>query len=195
MGNANAAVFLILFFVFVVWFYGPWQALCVDWARARMFEARNAIFDIGADNRLSFDSAEYQEIRSRIEGNIRFIHRMSWPTLVLIYFGIRRLPIVRPASMRDLIDGFSDLDVRAEVKKQTDAVEWVILRVMVFRSIILITLFFSIWIIWKCGLPVYRFCKSRTESLVDIIQVDSVAFDQKNSAERRTLYREHQASA
>lgn len=71
----------ITFFLLV--FYGPWQTLCVDWARQRMFEARDRVFDLAMQGHISFHSKEYKCIRSTIERMIRFCHVMTWQRLVL----------------------------------------------------------------------------------------------------------------
>jgi hypothetical protein len=80
------AVFLFIsIFVFVALFYGPWQALCIDWARQKMFEARDRVFDAAAGGLISFDSAEYRTIRTSIERMIQFCHEISWPRFFLYW--------------------------------------------------------------------------------------------------------------
>ena len=188
MEQAGGAVFMVLVIVFVVWFYGPWQSLCVDWGRERMFEARNAIFDMAADGRLSFGSPEYREIRRKIESSIAFAHRISWPSLVLLYLGVRRFEIKKPRSIVDLLAAIPDDGVRREVQQHTDAVTWTIVRMIVFRSTIFLAIYMMTWVLWKCGAPVYWWCEGRAQELAEAIQDHAPAVDDGAAVLRRRYH-------
>jgi len=179
MGTASALVFLVLVMMFVLWFYGPWQSLCVDWARERMFAARNVIFDLGTDGKLYFNSQEYRELRYRIEGTIRFCHRISWPTLVVLSSSKRFISVPQRPKMSELIAKFADKEVHAIVQKEVDEIAWIIVRVMIFRSILLMMIFAVAWTASRCIGPIYRLCRSVTDKLVELIQVDALTFDKK----------------
>src|SRR5580658_2967231 len=194
MDKANAAVLLALILVLVIWFYGPWQSLCVDWARERMFSARNVIFDMAMEKRLDFDSSQYRQLRNSIERNIRFCHRMSWPTLVMLSFSMRKVTTPKTATISELLAGFSDEDIRNAVRKQTDDIAWTIVRLLVFRSAVLLLLYAITWVVWKCGVPLYKFCKSASEALVELIQQDALAYDRKAPPAEGSLYNKGEVS-
>ncbi|MGI4941665.1 MAG: hypothetical protein ACRYHQ_14080 [Janthinobacterium lividum] len=63
--------------------YGPWQWVCTDVARQRMFKARDELFDMAAAGYLDFESSEYQTIRSEINNMIRFAHGLTWVRLLM----------------------------------------------------------------------------------------------------------------
>jgi len=193
--KANAVVLLALIFILVIWFYGPWQSLCVDWARERMFAARNAIFDMAMEGRLDFQSPEYRQLRYYIEGNIRFCHRISWPTLVILSASVRRVSTPNIKSMSELVATFPNEDDRKAIRRQTDDIAWTIVRLLVFRSAALLLLYAITWVVWKCGVPLYHFCKSAAESLVEIVQLDALAYDRKTPLTEGGLGNENKVSA
>jgi hypothetical protein len=185
MDRASVAVLLVLVLIFAGWFYGPWQTLCVDWARERMFEARNEIFDMAADRRLSFASPAYRQIRLRIESAIRFSHRTSWPTLVLLAIGWRKVSIPKFPPMQELLNALPDDATRRDVRRQVDTVAWTLMRMIVYRSMILLVLYVIAWILWQCGTPIYRRCKSFAEWLVEAIQDDALVMDERRLVRMR----------
>jgi hypothetical protein len=80
---ADALVSLVTLVLFACLFYGPWQAVCTDWARQLIFEKRDHLFDLAAQGKLDFASAEYRTTRKLLEGMIRFAHILTWPRLVM----------------------------------------------------------------------------------------------------------------
>jgi hypothetical protein len=135
---ANVVVLFFVLFLFVVWFYGPWQKLCVDWGRQQIFEARNAIFDLAADGELSFDSPEYREIRSSLEILIRFSHRISWPRLAFYLLTTSRNEPNEPSMLSAAIDRISNDDTRARVKGEYRKVRDGIMGILISRSLLLL---------------------------------------------------------
>jgi hypothetical protein len=81
---AEAIVSLVALIAFAVLFYGPWQETCSDFARQLIFEQRNRLFDLAMAERMDFKSEEYRRIRRRLNGMIRFAHRLTWPRLVVL---------------------------------------------------------------------------------------------------------------
>ena len=47
---ADALLSLLSLTLFLTAFYGPWQAVCTDWGRHVIFENRDKIFDMAAEN-------------------------------------------------------------------------------------------------------------------------------------------------
>lgn len=173
MDKVNAVAFLLLVLLFAIWFYGPWQTLCIDWGRERMFEARNALFDMAAEGKLSFSSPEYRELRYRIETSIRFAHRISWPTLLILLGISRRLRIPRRRSTRELINGLP-VQWQEEAEQHARTVEWVILRLLLTRSLILFVAVAIGWVLVRCGAPIYWFCKQLSEQLIEATQNETL---------------------
>jgi hypothetical protein len=70
--------------------YGPWQAICTEFARQLMFETRDAIFDLADhDSDWSFDNREYRIIRSGLERLIRFAHELTLPSMLFFWVFVR----------------------------------------------------------------------------------------------------------
>ena len=84
MAAANAVISLLALALFVCLFYGPWQAVCTDWARQILFEKRDKLFDMAMAGKLHFASEEYKSIRRMLESMIRFAHHLTWPKLLFI---------------------------------------------------------------------------------------------------------------
>lgn len=81
---ANALVSLAVLAALLFLVYGPWQWACTDFARQKLFEVRDSIFDMAADGDLSFKSQEYRTIRRSIEMNIRFAHDLTLPNFLVL---------------------------------------------------------------------------------------------------------------
>jgi hypothetical protein len=65
--------------------YWPWQELCTAFARQRLFEKRDTIFDLAAEGKLSFRDPDYRSIRVLLEKSIRFAHEVTVPRLIFYY--------------------------------------------------------------------------------------------------------------
>lgn len=55
-------------------FYGPWRLLVIEMSRQGLFELRDEIFDLGAEGKIQFSSAEYLKIRDTFNSMIRLNH-------------------------------------------------------------------------------------------------------------------------
>jgi hypothetical protein len=64
--------------------FGPWQLLCTDAARFKLFQCRDELFDMAANGELSFQSQEYPEIRDAINALIRYSYRLTVPRLLFV---------------------------------------------------------------------------------------------------------------
>lgn len=52
--HAEALLGIAALSLIAVVFYGPWQAVCTDWSRNYIFEARDRIFDLAESGELEF---------------------------------------------------------------------------------------------------------------------------------------------
>ncbi|WP_029582929.1 hypothetical protein [Bradyrhizobium sp. URHD0069] len=86
---ANALVSLLVLAAFFFVVYGPWQWACTDFARQKLFEARDHIFDMAANGDLNFKSQEYRAIRRSLEMNIRFAHDLTLPNFLVLLISRR----------------------------------------------------------------------------------------------------------
>lgn len=84
MQQVDTLVFIIGCIAVVGVLYGPWQEFWIEWARQRMFDARDVLFDRAADGVFSFKDKNYKEFREEIEGYIRFAHKITL-TRLLVY--------------------------------------------------------------------------------------------------------------
>ena len=88
---ADALLGLLSLTLFLIIFYGPWQAVCTDWGRHVVFGSRDKIFDMAADGELDFDSEEYKDIRASLQLLIRYLHFATAPAvLVHVFFGVTK---------------------------------------------------------------------------------------------------------
>lgn len=92
---AQALVGILATAGLVAFWWGPLRWFAVDWARDRMFEAREQLFDAASDGRIAFDDPAYREIRGSINSLIRYAHGVSLSRLLFH-------ALVRRASFEDL---------------------------------------------------------------------------------------------
>lgn len=128
--------------LFLLVFYGPWQAVCTDIARQLVFEKRDAIFDMAASGRLSFESEDYRRIRICLEGMIRFAHEATVPRMLvgLVVIGLRK----EVAGSRDLdraVAGIRDGATRSEVNRLVNEAVACLCVTMLLRSLCVLLLF------------------------------------------------------
>jgi len=130
---------LVAIFLFISIFYGPWQGLCVDWARQSMFEARDQIFDAAAAGLICFDSKEYRTLRCSIERMIRFCHEISWPRLLLFSMLSDKS---ESTEIRDAIGGLHSDRAREISLRAMKKVARATFLCLTCRSIFFVALFF-----------------------------------------------------
>lgn len=71
--------------------YGPWQRLVVDVARQRLFEIRDELFDLAVDGEIDFKSPQYVETRRRINGLIKYIHKLTVFRFIMLEITMRKM--------------------------------------------------------------------------------------------------------
>jgi hypothetical protein len=132
---ADAVISLFGLTLFACLFYGPWQAVCTDWARQIVFEKRDRLFDLAADGRLQFSSDEYRLLRSGFEGMIRFAHELTWPRL-LFYAKLRhRMGIADDHSLAQATARIEDAEAREQVNELVFEATIVLIVMMALKSI------------------------------------------------------------
>lgn len=86
IGNMQGVAGILTFIALGLVIYGPWQRVCTDVARQRLFAKRDAIFDLALQGKLDFRSSEYRAIRKTLNDMIRYAHVLTWPRLAWSYF-------------------------------------------------------------------------------------------------------------
>lgn len=77
----SALVGLITVSLILVWFYIFWQRFVIDQTRQRLFELRDQWFDMCVDAEI-LNAPAARFIRELLNGQIRFAHRFTMPTLL-----------------------------------------------------------------------------------------------------------------
>lgn len=65
-----------------LWFYFM-KEYRIDAFRERLFSIRDELFSFAAEGKISFDNPAYTELRSLINGMLRFAHRFTFLTLLI----------------------------------------------------------------------------------------------------------------
>ncbi len=177
----SSVTFLIALGIFVAVFYGPWQTLCVDWARQRMFEARDKLFNVACEGDIDFASSEYREVRLTIERMIRFCHHLSWPRLLLMQVAPRDAFADRPG-IRETIAAMPAGRAKAEIEKALGRVSYAIVLCVLSRSIFLALLFVGFRTLHVMHQGLSRF-------LFGLVDRDSRAVDFEKPSLQRASYR------
>lgn len=148
----DAIITMALLAIVVRFLAGPYQSLCVDFARQVLFGYRDRLFDLAAAGKLSFESPEYREARLHIERHIRFAHRMHLTEFLT--FDVLRVrkkgSRTQRSRARSLLPNIKDSGVRSEVNAIVDKSTVVLLVLMAVRSpflpiLILIGIVASLW--------------------------------------------------
>jgi hypothetical protein len=145
--------------VFLTIVYWPWQKLCLDYARDKIFEQRDKIFDLAVSGGLAFGSDQYEMIRSTMNAMIRLAHYVTFPRLFLTYLVILRASNAESRdSIRDSIRTIEDNRVRDQVMGAFTKAEKALVFAMVFRSPLFFILspIFLIFLIFAVPLLLFR---------------------------------------
>lgn len=114
--------------------YGPWQWACTDFARQILFEKRDEIFDLAADERLNFNSDEYRTIRRSIETSIRFAHTLTLPHFIFMLVTRRKEISHGPSGLTLKVEKITDDATRKLVKRKVLEVNIALVGMMVAKS-------------------------------------------------------------
>jgi len=135
--EALATVLMLVVLAIIV--YGPWQTYCTDYCRQVLFELRDEVFDLAADNNLSFESNEYRTIRAAIERNIRFAHTLTFWRFALMYLHFKHhAELGQKSEITRAIEGVADSETREKLNKLFMRVTKANLKMMVAKSPLLI---------------------------------------------------------
>lgn len=118
----------------LVWFFSnPWQSLWTAVSRQELFELRDRLFDIAADERIEFSDTAYKQLREYLNGCIRFAHKIT--------FGSFMAAAAYPGSLAhkkynlpEAIERVTDEEVRQEMRDIFLKSVFILLRHMVIRS-------------------------------------------------------------
>lgn len=131
-------LFLVVGLAFYAIFY-LWPAYCVDRARDEIFAARDKIFELAVNGDLSFEDKSYTEIRESLNRLIRFAHDLTLFKLVLL-IAHKSDDAMSTRRLDEIVQDISNDEVREKVRKHVDDAVLSALRLMVFRSPILVCL-------------------------------------------------------
>lgn len=118
----------------IVWFFsGPWQSLWIATTRQDLFELRDRLFDIAADQRIDFSDAAYCQLREYLNGYIRFAHKI---TLGSFFIGAAYLnsETLEKYNIEKTIENVTDESVRHEMRDIFRKTVFILIRHMVIRS-------------------------------------------------------------
>jgi hypothetical protein len=145
---ANAIVALATLTALLVLFYGPWQAVCTEFARQFIFERRDKLFDMALAGRLAFDSEAYKASRTAFNGMLRFAHTLTWQEFVI---GAAFIEKVKPKipDWREAL-GETPADVRKDIDALMGECTAALIGMMALRSIFIGPLGFVLAIVIGC---------------------------------------------
>jgi hypothetical protein len=157
--------------------YGPWQRLWSDFARQVLFEVRDEIFDLAAQNRLSFDSYEYRTLRDSLEKTIRYAHDLTLPRFIYHIFVHRLISRPRSSNLKTAVNAIADADVRELVRRRVTYALTVAMAVVFVKSLLFMILGAPVLIV---GIAIHAVTEkismaSLTGGLRDLIQRDAEA--------------------
>ncbi len=142
---ADALAALVALSLFLLFFYGPWQVIVVDIARQFAFEQRDAVFDMAAEGKLDFQSAEYKTIRDSFNKLIRFSHEMNWVRLVIHWDADKAVSDVHLA-----IDRIEDPETRAKISSRLRKTRLVMIAMVGAKSLPLLVAAIAVTLITWC---------------------------------------------
>jgi hypothetical protein len=125
--------------------YGPWQRVCVDYARDVMFEQRDRVFDMAINGDLQLGSEPYETIRANFNAMIRMAHCVTVPRLVFLkLYGITSSASSVHNGLWSSINNISDERIKNAVAEALNKAEMAAIIVMVARSpVLLVALLFA----------------------------------------------------
>lgn len=132
---ADALLAIVVFGLLLWFFYGPWQTVCTDWARQRIFESRDAIFDLASVGKLAFDTEDYRTIRSSLELSIRFAHELTLFRFAVLSSRIKQRNV---SELSQAVDRITDKETRERVRSLVDNALAAAVLMMGYKSIFLL---------------------------------------------------------
>lgn len=145
MAQIDAAAFWVMAAMFVWFFYGPWQAFWADWYRQEVFAARDQLFDMAVEGKISFDDEAYKGKRRSMDLMIRFADQTTWSQILMTVYLMKvfcKLPFKTEAK-----ESRADHDVFADALRpaQRALVVSIILRAPLLWPLFLIFGLIKFW--------------------------------------------------
>ncbi len=100
----------------LIWFFSsPWQSLWTAVSRQQLFELRDRLFDIAADERIEFSDTAYRQLREYLNGCIRFAHKIKFGSFVAAAL-CPGLMTHKKYNLPEAIERVTDEEVRQEMR-------------------------------------------------------------------------------
>lgn len=132
MEYADALGGLVAILLLILFWAGPWQRMCLDLARQRLFANRDRLFDMALEGKFEFDSEGYREARLQIERMIRYAHVMHLTEFLFVSLALKKTSTGRRT--RSFMKSISNASARLEVDELLDKSTNQILTMMVIKS-------------------------------------------------------------
>lgn len=172
MQAVHAIEGVLSLFLLAAIIYGPWQWVCTDLARQKMFADRDALFDLARQGKMDFDSNQYRDIRDKINSQIRFAHDLTWIRLAVFATSARRRPR-SGMSLDEIAMTIPDQDVRLQVQTIVADVKIVMVRIIVAKSPLIILLLIGTIVPAMSYLFTKGFLSKMADRLGGIIQTEA----------------------
>ena len=156
--------------------YGPWQWVMVDWARQRMFDRRDQMFDIALQGRIDFASQEYLDLRDSFNSMIRFAHSLTWCRILLLGLTRHKLDLASVVPAQAIISRLNDPRTQQDLRTLNAEVQRIALSLIALRSPFLLLSSF----VWITFIVVYTYVLDKPKSPVaragNFIQLEARVF-------------------
>lgn len=136
---ANIHLFLALATLGLLWF--RWRTYRIDAVRQQLFALRDEAFDYACDGGIAFEHQAYKLLRTKLNGMIRFAHRVSFGRLFLslVFFHSTRPDfVVRVNKEWEAALGTLSLESRKKLLEFDQKMVIILVQHMVTRSPILL---------------------------------------------------------
>lgn len=147
-GLYEVLVFFVSLGIVISIFMGPYQWLWVEVTRQKLFEARDAIFDMAAEGKLRFDDPAYVDLRKSLNIMIRCAHRVG--LIRTIFVSVIAHVGAEPTRAGRAVGLISDRNVADEVQAIMSRADRAIVRLIIWRNP-LVAIAYGIWRI--SGIP------------------------------------------
>lgn len=182
--NLDPLVSFALICLFLLWFYGPWQETCIDYARQIIFEERDKIFDLASAGSLRFDSRQYKHIRASLNAAIRYAHELTLARMIFTKFYKKTFPIDESIVMSKIDFSSLDAGIRGKLAASMNRSLMAMMLSMLARSLIVVALciflspLFAIAIVcyfWWIGfsIEVIRLKRRITNMIGSLVQIEA----------------------
>lgn len=171
-------LFLAVILLGILWF--RWRIYRVDATRQRLFELRDELFDYARYGEIAFEHFAYTFLRLRINGMIRFSHRISFARLLmsLAFFCPSGRPEFIDKQHSSWLDSLNELPlgIRKKLKEVDDKMSVLVLQHMVLSSPITCILFGSLVLIAAPSVAVMHFWKFIAKRLpgLDLLEAQAL---------------------